>query len=77
MQKPKPRTKFADEDDERMHLLDCFCWLQAEDISLDLEISQEECAEVLKQQVLKGRLVIEFDGDERARLIRAPSLAEH
>ena len=37
MKKPKPRTKFASQHEEDMHVLDCLCWLQAEQMSLDLE----------------------------------------
>ena len=55
MQKPKPRDKFASKDDEYMHLLDCMCWMTAEDMSLDLEMSHEDCADWLKQGVLEGR----------------------
>jgi hypothetical protein len=78
MQKPKSRTQFASERDELMHTLDCLCWLQAKDMSLDLGMSQENCADLLKQEVIEGRLVIELDrAGDRVRLMPAPSLAAH
>lgn len=74
MQKPKPRTKFASKDDEYMHILDCICWLTAEMASLDLDMSQEDCADWIKQKALEGRYVIDFDrAGDRMRLIPAPS----
>ena len=61
-----------------MHLLDCMCWMTAEDMSLDLEMSHEDCADWLKQGVLEGRYVIDFDSaGDRVRLIPAPSLETH
>jgi hypothetical protein len=78
MQKPKARTEFTSKDDECLHLLDCMCWITAEEMSLDLEMSQEDCADQLKQGVLEGRYVIDFDrAGDRVRLIPAPSLETH
>jgi hypothetical protein len=78
MKKPEPRTEFTSKEDELDHILECVCWLQAEGMSLDLGMPQEYCADVLKQGVLEGRYIIDFDriGD-RVRLIPAPSLATH
>jgi hypothetical protein len=78
MKKPTPRTKFASDRNEAEHLLDCICWLQAENVSLDLDRPQEVCADLLKQQLLEGRLLIEFDeARDRYRMVPAPSLANH
>jgi hypothetical protein len=78
MQKPKARTEYANEHDELMHTLDCLCWLTAEDMSLDLGISQEECADLVKLDVIEGRLVIDFDrAGDQVRLIPAPSPSTH
>jgi hypothetical protein len=76
MQKPKPRAEFASDADEQMHMLNCICWMLAEDMSLELDIPQGECAEHLKRGVLEGRYIIDFDrADDGVRLIPAPSLA--
>jgi hypothetical protein len=78
MQKPRPRSEFASHDDEMEHLLDCICWLQAEQMSLDLGMSTEDCADQVKLELAIGRIVIEFDEKrDRYRLMPAPSLAGH
>ena len=78
MQKPEARTEFADEGDEMEHALDCLCWLTADDVSLDMGISQEDCADLLKQAVIEGRMLVDFDrARDRARLIPAPSQETH
>jgi hypothetical protein len=76
VKKPKPRTRFASEADEYNHVLDCMCWLFSEDMSLELDMPHEDCADLYKRLLLEGRLIIDFDqkGD-RVRLMPAPSLA--
>jgi hypothetical protein len=78
MQKPGPRDKFASEAEEREHILNCLCWIYAEQMSPDVGLSPAECADAVKQLVLSGRFVIDIDvpGD-RVRLTPAPSLATH
>jgi hypothetical protein len=56
-------------------VLDSYCRLMAtERMSLDLDIPQEVCADAIKQLVLEGRWLIDFD-NKRWRLIAAPSTA--
>jgi hypothetical protein len=74
MRKPKPRTAFANDADHQMHILDCICWLTADGMSLDLGMSQEDCADFLKRSVFDGRYVVDFDrAGDRARLIPRPA----
>jgi len=61
MKKPQPRAEFVSEADEQEHILNCLCWLQAERMSLDLDIPQEICAEQIKEYIQNGRLRVEFD----------------
>ncbi|WP_271605669.1 hypothetical protein [Bradyrhizobium sp. CCBAU 11434] len=76
MQKPRPRVHFVDEADEQEHVLNCACWMYAEDMALELDLPPEFCADRVKAMVLDGRLIFEVAG-ERVRLMPAPSLAEH
>jgi len=77
--KPKPWPgKFASEAEEQEHVLDCLCWFFAQDMSLSLGMSQEECADYLKQDIHDGRLVIEHDKKRRRmRIVPVASTEDH
>jgi hypothetical protein len=78
MRKPKPRAEFASEADEAERMLDSLCWLYAEDMSLDLDIPQEVCADEIKQCILDGRLVLDFNEKRDAvRIIVGPNFTAH
>jgi hypothetical protein len=62
MEKPKPRTKFNDED-----VLNGMCWMRAEAVIEEIIAdgleppAVEQLADLIKQMVLDGRLAPEMD----------------
>jgi hypothetical protein len=74
MKKPRPRTDFANYQDEADHLLDGLCWLQAKDFLRTAGLRRGEIADDLKELYRRGDLVIERDG-LRVRLAPAAMVA--
>jgi hypothetical protein len=71
MKKPQlpPPAKFASEADKQEHMLDCVCWFYAERHP-DGPGTVEERAEGIKQLLLSGRVVINFDEEgDRFRIV--------
>jgi hypothetical protein len=73
MKKPRPRTEFANYQDEADHVLDGLCWLQAKDFPRTAG-RRGEIADDLKELYRRGDLVLERDG-LRVRLAPAAMVA--
>jgi hypothetical protein len=58
MNKPLPRTVFADDADKQNYLLDCVCWMYAEEST-----NPHLAADTFKELVLAGLIVIDYDED--------------
>jgi hypothetical protein len=75
MKKPEPRhiNSFIDDADEDEHILNSLCSIYAEQMSVEIDMSTEKCADMIKDLVLSGRAVIDVDEKhDRVRLIPAP-----
>jgi hypothetical protein len=72
MQKPERRDTFANETEEMENMLDWLCWIHAEQVSLDLDLPQEDCADSIKWLYLHG--LIRFNATD-ACVIPGPALA--
>ncbi len=77
MQKPTPRNHFINEADEQEHVLNCMCWMFADRMALDLDMTQGHCADVLKEMVSEGRIIIDVAANNRVRITMAPSSANN